>query len=82
MALRNLYLFGHPRVTCVFSKLRGPQYYFPENFSSNLKFSESDSFSDSFLHCISDSENFRCPFSTKNKLTWGVKWEKGNFRKS
>ena len=32
MALRNLYLFGHPRVTWVFSKLRGRQYYFPENF--------------------------------------------------
>ena len=82
MALRNLYLFGHPRVTWVFSKLRGLQYYFPENFSSNLKFSESDSFSDSFLHCIFDSENFRFPFSTKNNLTWRVKWEKWNFRKS
>ena len=82
MALRNLYLFGHPRVTWVFSKLRWLQYYFPKHSSSNLKFSKSDSFSDSFLHCIFDSEHFRFPFSTKNNLTWGVKWEKWNFRKS
>lgn len=79
---KYIYLFGHPRVTRVFSKLRGLQYFFPETFSSNLKFSESDSFSDSFLHCIFDSENFTFPFFTKNNLTWGVKWEKWNFRKS
>ena len=59
----------------MFSKLQGVQYYFPENFSCNLKFYESDSFSDSSLHRIFDSENFRFPFSTKNGLTWGVKWE-------
>ena len=44
----------------------------PENFSCNLKFYESDSFSDSSLHRIFDSENFRFPFSTKHNLTWGV----------
>ena len=82
MALKNLYLFGDPRVTRVFSKLQGLQNYFPENFSCNFNFYESDSFSDSSLHCIFDSENFRFPFSTKNSLNWGVKWEKLNFRKS
>ena len=34
----NLYLFGHPRATWVFSKLQGLQQKFPENFSCNLKF--------------------------------------------
>ena len=28
----NLYLFGHPRATWVFSKLKGLQQKFPENF--------------------------------------------------
>ena len=31
---------------------------------------------------IFGSENFRIPFSTKNSVTWGVKWKKLNFRKS
>ena len=52
------------------------QYYFPENFSRNLKFYESNSFSDSSLQRIFESENFRFPFSTvKNSLTWGMKWD-------
>ena len=58
VALKNLYLFGHPRATLV----QGLQYYFPENFSWNLKFYLSDSFSDSSLRRIFDSENFRFPF--------------------
>ena len=48
-----------------------PCVFFPENFSCNLTF-----------HEIFGSENFRFPFSTKNSLTWGVKQEKLNFRKS
>ena len=48
---------------------KGLQYHFPENFSRNLKFYESDSFSDSSVHRIFDSENVRFPFSTKNSLT-------------
>ena len=59
-----------------------PCVFFPENFSCNLKFHESEDFSDSFLYRIFGSENFRFPFSTKNSLTWGVKQEKLNFRKS
>ena len=56
---KKIYLFGHPRATWVFSKLQGIQYYFPENFTSyNLKFYESDNFSDSSLHRIFGSENF------------------------
>ena len=75
-ARSDLYLFGHPRATWVFSKLQGLRYYFPENFSYDLKFYESDSFCDSSLHRIFDSENFRFPFSTKSGLTWGGKWKK------
>ena len=45
-------------------------FYFPENFSYNLKFYESDIFCDSSLYRIFGSENFRFPFSTKNSLTW------------
>ena len=45
------------------------QYYFPENFRYNLKFYESNNFSDSSLHRIFESEHFRFPFSTKNSLT-------------
>ena len=60
----------------------GPQYYFPENFRCNFRFYESEYFSNSCLHRIFESENFRFPFSTKNRLTWGLKCEKLNFRKS
>ena len=34
------------------------------------------------LHRILESEKFRFPFSTNINLTWGVKYEKLNFRKS
>ena len=47
----------------VFAKLQGLQYYFPENFRSNLTFYKSENFSDSSLHHILESENFRFPFS-------------------
>ena len=69
------YLFCHPRETWVFSKLQGLEYYFRENFRSNLTYYESETFSDSSLHHIFESENFRFPFCTKNSLTWEVKCE-------
>ena len=50
--------------TWVFSTLLGLQYYFPENFRCNLKFYESEIFSDSFFNRIFDSENF-CFFCEK-----------------
>ena len=80
--LQNLYLFGHPRGTWVFSKLQGLRYYFPENVLCNLMCYENENFSDSSLHNIFESETFRFPFCTKNSLTWVVKSEKLNFRKS
>ena len=43
--------------------------FFPENFRCNLTFYESENFSDSSLHYILESENFRFPFSTKNSVT-------------
>ena len=45
------------------SKLQGLQYYFPEHFTCNVTFYERENFSDSSLHHIFESENFRFPFS-------------------
>ena len=73
--LWNLYLFGHPRATWAFSKLQ-------ENFRCNLPLNERENFSDSSLHDIFESQSFRFPFSAKNSLSWGVKYEKLNVRKS
>ena len=42
---------------------------------------ESENFSDSSLHHILESENFRLPFSTKNSVTWVVKYKKLHLRK-
>ena len=56
--------------------------FFLENFKCILTFYESKNFSDSSLHHILESENFRFPFSKKNSVTWVVKYEKLNFRKS
>ena len=55
--------------------LPGLQYYFPENFRCNLKFYESENFSDSSFHRMFESENFRFPFSAKNSLIWGVEYK-------
>ena len=55
--------------------------FFPENFRCNLAFYESENFSDSSLHHILESENFRFPFSTKNSVTWVVKYKKLHLRK-
>ena len=53
---------------------QGLLYYFAENFfRCNLTYYESENFSDSSLHYIFQSENFRFPFCTKNSLTWAVK---------
>ena len=70
-----MYLAGHPRRTCVFSKLQGLQYYLPENFRCNLAHYEKENFFDSSLHHIFESENFKFLFPSKNSLTWGVKCE-------
>ena len=60
-----------------------PPGLFLENFRYNFKFYKSENFSDSSLHRIFESENFRFPFPTKNSLTWGLKCEKLNLiRKS
>ena len=56
---------------------------FPENFRCNLTWYEGENLSDSSFHHIFKSENFRFPFFyEKYHLTWGVKCEKLNFRKS
>ena len=60
----NLYLFGLPRGSWVFSKLQGLHYYLP-NSRCNSACYESENFSDSSLHHIFESENFRFPFSRK-----------------
>ena len=67
-----------------YKSLQALQYYFPENVRCNLTFYESENFSDSSLHHILESENFRFPFhfSKKNCVTWVIKYEKLNFRKS
>ena len=56
------YLFGHPRGTCVFSKLLGLQNQFPKKFRCNLSFYECKNFSNSYLNHIFESEDFRSPF--------------------
>ena len=75
-------ILGQLSSTWVFSKLQGLQYDFPEKFRCNLPLNESENFSDSSLHDIFESENFRFPFSAKYSLTWRVKYEKLNVRKS
>ena len=48
-ALYNLYLFCHAREL---EKLKGLQYYFPENVRCNSTYYESEDFSDSSPHHI------------------------------
>ena len=72
---KTLYLFGHPTArTWVISKLRGHQYYFPENFRCSLKiYKRKNIFFIPFsLTCFFNPKNFRFPFSTRNSLTWGM----------
>ena len=44
-----------------------------------MTYYESESFYNSSLHHIFESENFRFPFPTDNSLNWGMKCEKRNF---
>ena len=53
-----------------FQKLQRLQYYFPEYFRCNLTYYENEGFSDSSVHYIFESENFRFPFFYENSLTW------------
>ena len=46
-----------------------------------LKVYESNNFSDCSFYHIFESEKFRTPFSTKNSLTWGVKFKKIKLKK-
>ena len=56
----------------------GLQYHFTEKFGCNQS-----GFTKVRIFLIPlESENFKFPFSTKNSLTWRVKCEKLNFRKS
>ena len=64
-----------------FRNYKGLLLFF-RKFRCNFKFYESENFSDSSLNRIFESENIRVPFSTKNRLTWVLKCEKLNFRKS
>ena len=76
--------FKAPYNICICSLTLGQlglQYDFPENFRCNLSFNERENFSDSSLHDILESENFRFLFSAKNSVTWRVKDEKLNFGK-
>ena len=66
-------VFGHSRGTWVFSKLRGIQNHFPENFRCNLTYYEGDNFSDTFFHYIFESENFRIPLKCE-KIKVGCPW--------
>ena len=47
-----------------------------------ITYYESETFSDSSLHHIFESENVRFPFFMENSLTWAVKCKELNFRKS
>ena len=60
----------------LFELTRAPEYYFPENLRRSLKYYERKTFSDSSIRHIFSSENFRFPFSTKNNLTFGVKFQR------
>ena len=64
-----------------FRKLQGLQCYFSQNFRCNLTIYESKFFLNP-LSISFESENFRFPFSTKIIPTWGIEYEKLNFRKS
>ena len=77
-----MYLFDNPRGTWVFSKLQGLQYYFPENCRCNLKFYESENFSDSSVHRSFESRKFFF-FPNPGCEMWKIKLRKiiGNLLK-
>ena len=77
-------VFGHSRGTWVFSKFRGIQDYFPENFRCNLTYYEADKFSDFFFHHIFESDNFRIPLYLRKIALlgeWNVKNETSENRR-
>ena len=53
----------------LFANYKGLSIIFPKNFRWNWMFYESETFSDSSRHLLYESENFTCPFFTKNSLT-------------
>ena len=66
-----------------FRNCKGFSFIIPKSLEFTvLPFYESENFSDSPLRHFVKSENIRFPFATKNSLTWGVKSEKMNLRKS
>ena len=56
--------------------------YFPENFTCNFTYYESENFSVPSLLAFLNSKIEGFLFSTKKSLTLGMKCEKLNFRKS
>ena len=60
----------------LFEITRASVSYFPENVRGNFKFYEGENFSDSSIHRIFESENFRFPFSVKKKLNPGSEMQK------
>ena len=65
-----------------FRNYKGFSIIFPKILGVILTFYDSENLSDSSLHHILESESFTFPFSKKNIVTWVVKYEKLNFRKS
>ena len=67
---KNFYLFVHPRAAWVFRNYKGFSIIFPNIFSCNLEFYESENLS---VHRIFGSKNFRFnfPFSSKTRLNLG-----------
>ena len=59
-----------------FEITRAPVSYFLENVRGNFKFYEGENFSDSSIHRIFESENFRFPFPVKKKLNPGSEMQK------
>ena len=56
--LNSMFLVIYIPVVPTGYMLQGLEYYFPENFRLNLMYYESETFSNSSLHHIFESENF------------------------
>ena len=65
-----------------FRNYKGFRIIFPKILDAILSFTKVRIFLIPLLIAFSESENVRFPFSTKNRLTWVLKCEKLNFRKS
>ena len=64
-----------------FRNYKGLRIIFPKILDAILTFTK-ENFSDSSLHRMFESENFRFPLCTKNRQTWVLKCEKLNSRNS